>query len=108
MLVYAILGEYEDMVFYGPCINVKDDVSCLNRCFAAKLRSKKTDYIIGIQFQKITSLEVEAKTRQLFDSTYDRNKNYLGKNMCLTERSKGLLKILSSKETKKMEADSVI
>jgi hypothetical protein len=105
-IIYVVPKRYEDLIFYGPCINVKN--SCLNRCFGSRIKNKKHDFIVGVQFQHIISKETEAKTKKWFNSDYDRNKNYLGGKICKVERDSGLIDVFSAKDIKRINADTAI
>ena len=105
-LKFRIPKGYEDLIFYGPAIGINNFNSCLNRNFAKRIRNIKYDVIVGFSFNPALSLAAEARHRELIDPSYDRNKNYLGKQKCENERRTGWISIFTSEDFRKMNADT--
>ena len=104
-LVYKPARRFTDLPDTGPLVTEKKEVTCYPSGCMHRAYDRRDDILVRFNFLAITK-EAGDKIRA-FMPDFDENKNYLGNDSCRVQRESGWLVLLTPKEMKKINADSV-
>ena len=104
-LNYTRGRRYQDLPDVGPFVTEKREVTCYPSSAMHRAYDKRDDVMMLVNFQAI-SKEAGDKVRALMPD-FDENKNYLGNEDCRGQREAGWMVLLTQKDMRRTNADSV-